>query len=213
MTTATLVAIVTTLVRLWRTKLVRERVFGWIGKTPAWAQWLLPLVLGFLTTGAESIISGAPFEQALNLAAQQGGEVGMLAIAVWHIAKRVLPLLRVRKVVNSVVAASIVFLWSCVGTLEESRPSISLGAPSTKRASSKDEICREISRTETLYGAGAVTFGALSGASGLAAIPVKDDRAELALSVGVVTFAAAAVGLERLEAGEARDYTREGCAQ
>ena len=89
-TTAIILAVlITTLLRVWNVPLIRERVFGWVGKLPRAGQWLAPVALAMLASAGQGWIDGLRGAQLFERAMADGGQIGAMAIGLWHTAKRI----------------------------------------------------------------------------------------------------------------------------
>jgi hypothetical protein len=88
MTTVILTVMITLLLRIWNIPVIRDRVFGWVGKLPRALQWVAPIVLAMLAATGQGWIEGVRGEALLLMALVNGGEIGAMAIGLWHTAKR-----------------------------------------------------------------------------------------------------------------------------
>ena len=80
---------VTLLLAMWRLTAIREELFSRVGKLPSWLQPLPPLVLGALAVLGQGWTDGLRGDALVDNLQQNGGQVGLVAIAAWHIWKRV----------------------------------------------------------------------------------------------------------------------------
>jgi hypothetical protein len=88
-TTAVIFAItITILLRVWSIPLIRGKVFGWVGKLPRFWQWVAPLALAMLASAGQGWIDGLRGTALLEQALADGGQIGAMAIGLWHTAKR-----------------------------------------------------------------------------------------------------------------------------
>jgi len=81
--------IVTLLLSVWKAPRLRDRVFAWIPRLPTRAQWAAPLGLAMLAALGQGYLDGVRGEALLEYCAAQGGQVGVMAIGLWHCYKRV----------------------------------------------------------------------------------------------------------------------------
>jgi len=88
MTTALLTVTITWLLRLWKTDFIRNKVFAKIGCLPRPLQWIAPVVLGLLAAGGQGFVSGLRGTELIETTLQSGGELGLMAIGLWHAVKR-----------------------------------------------------------------------------------------------------------------------------
>lgn len=109
---------------------------------------------------------------------------------------------------SALLCISAILAIGCGGTFEEARrPSVQIGAaPPSPRCISLDD-------QHALYGGAAKFSAALAGASGLAAIPVKDEKAQLALGISSAVLAGVAVGTAFISDAKATSWARECAAQ
>jgi hypothetical protein len=81
--------VITLLLRAWNIPAVRDVVFARVGKLPRALQFVAPLSLAVLAAAGQGWIDGlrgtALFERAMS----DGGQIGAMAIGLWHTAKRV----------------------------------------------------------------------------------------------------------------------------
>lgn len=103
MTTALLTVAITWLLRCWRTDFIRNKIFSKIGTLPRTVQWIPPVIIGMLVACGQSYLNGLRGTALLEAALQSGGELGLLAIGLWHSVKR-LPGLTTHPVATSAVA-------------------------------------------------------------------------------------------------------------
>lgn len=89
--TAFLAICITLLLRCWNTEFIRTKIFAKVATLPRAVQWIPPIVLGMLAAAGQGYIDGVRGPALLELAVRSGGELGVLAIGIWHAAKR-LPL-------------------------------------------------------------------------------------------------------------------------
>jgi hypothetical protein len=109
------------------------------------------------------------------------------------------------------VVGMIFLLTGCGGHFEEARGprSVTIGAPPPALFAR----CITLDDREAFYGGAAKGTAALAGASGLATVPVSDDRAKLALGVSSAVLAAVAVTTGFIAESSATSYVSEGCAK
>jgi hypothetical protein len=92
MTTTVIITIaITLLLRLWNIPVVRDRVFGWVGKLPRALQFVAPVVLAMAASACQGWIDGLRGSALLEWALANGGQIGAMAIGLWHTAKRLGP--------------------------------------------------------------------------------------------------------------------------
>lgn len=98
---------------------------------------------------------------------------------------------------------------ACTASFEEAR--LSGTTPARATATRNDSECQAIDRRHRIWGG--VEYGALAvtGASGLSTIPVKDDTGKAALAITAALFAATAA-VSKFEDGEATKAWAEQCA-
>jgi hypothetical protein len=87
--TAFLVLCITAIIRLWNIEVIRNGIFAKIAKLPRYAQWVAPVAIGVLIAGGQAFIDGTRHVALLEAALKGGGELGLLAIGLWHTYKRV----------------------------------------------------------------------------------------------------------------------------
>ena len=91
--TAALSAVVTTLLWLWRNPSIRQQFSGWVAEVtkpwPRWAQPIPPILLGVLFAAGEGLHLGLSGDALWTHLLNKGLELGLLAIALWHVVKRV----------------------------------------------------------------------------------------------------------------------------
>lgn len=94
----------------------------------------------------------------------------------------------------------------CAGSFEEARAPkrVAAGPPPSAR-------CNTLDDRHAFWGGSSKFSAALSGASGLSAIPVDDERARLGFAVGGAVFAAVAVGAGFVSESASESWARE-CA-
>lgn len=81
---------VTVLLKLWNTPIIRDKAFSFIPRLPKAVQWIAPLTLGILAAAGQGFLEGKRYEELVVFATSNGAEIGALAIAIWHVGKRVL---------------------------------------------------------------------------------------------------------------------------
>ena len=86
--TTTIAAITTTLIAIWRMPPVRDGIGRRVKALPAWAQPIPPLVIAALVALGEAYQSGLRGDALLSAVIANGGEAGVLAVGIWHVAKR-----------------------------------------------------------------------------------------------------------------------------
>jgi hypothetical protein len=100
----------------------------------------------------------------------------------------------------------------CAGTLEESRGQAQIqslaGIPTVRNESA----CRALSAEAKWYGATAKVSAALAGGSGIAAWPIEDKNARVALVISAGALGAASLGLVYLYDATTNQWVTEGCA-
>lgn len=103
-----------------------------------------------------------------------------------------------------IVAMSALLLASCSGTFEEARASISAStAP-------RDAVrCASLDASHAYWTGAAKGLAFAAGTSGLAVIPVNDQRGEVALSVAGVTIGAMAVASTYIADARGESWARE----
>lgn len=96
----------------------------------------------------------------------------------------------------------------CAGSLEAAR------APRAVAVSpEQSDRCTRLDDEHAVTGGFAKAFAVAGGASGLASIPVDDDkRLRIGLAIGAVTSAAIAVGMQFISDAAATSWSRE-CAR
>lgn len=80
---------VTVLLKLWNTPIIRDKAFAFIPKLPRAVQWIAPLTLGILAAAGQGFLDGKRYEELVVFATSNGTEIGALAIAIWHVGKRI----------------------------------------------------------------------------------------------------------------------------
>jgi hypothetical protein len=88
-TTPILAASITTLIKLWNTAVIRDKIFSFVPKLPRALQWIAPLLLGMTAAGGQGFLDGKTGTDLFVFAAASGAEIGALSIAIWHVGKRV----------------------------------------------------------------------------------------------------------------------------
>jgi len=113
--------------------------------------------------------------------------------------------------VRSLVLAISVLLSACGGHFEEARGprSITIGAPPPEMVAR----CIALDDREAFYGGTAKGSAALAGASGLAMVPVTDERGKVALGISSAVLAAVAVTTGFIAEASTTSYVKEGCAK
>jgi hypothetical protein len=79
-------SLITLVLFIWKTYLSTR-----LPSLPKWAQPLPPVVLGLLTACGEGLQAGLHGEALLTATLAGGGQIGVVAIGLWHTAKRVNP--------------------------------------------------------------------------------------------------------------------------
>jgi hypothetical protein len=88
-TTIILTVAITVLLRLWNIPWMREQVFGWVGKLPSALKWIAPVLLGMAAATGKGWLEGLRGSNLFEMAMTEGGEIGAMAIGLWHTAKRI----------------------------------------------------------------------------------------------------------------------------
>jgi hypothetical protein len=98
-------------------------------------------------------------------------------------------------------------LIGCGGHFEEARGprSITIGAPAPALVAR----CISLDDREAFYGGTAKGSAALAGASGIAAVPVSDERGRVALGISSAVLAAVAVTTGFIAESAATSWARE----
>jgi hypothetical protein len=91
MTTVIITVAITLLLRLWNIPVVRDRVFGWVKKLPRSMQFVAPVVLAMVAAACQGWIDGLRGSVLFERALADGGQIGAMAIGLWHTAKRLGP--------------------------------------------------------------------------------------------------------------------------
>jgi hypothetical protein len=103
--------------------------------------------------------------------------------------------------------AVVVSLWSlgCAGSFEESRGKLLVGAPPPS------QHCIDLDASHRHWASAAQAAGLLSGASGLASLPLNKESEPVRISVatGSLVFAAAAVYSVSESSGASESWARE----
>jgi hypothetical protein len=91
--------LIATALRLWKTGRLTTIVShcSWVKRLPKRLQWIVPLVMGAAGNVVMAIAEGVHGVDLLLAALQGMGEIGLVAIGVWHTAKRIVPALRARR--------------------------------------------------------------------------------------------------------------------
>ena len=87
--TVTISCVITLLLRLWSIEVVRQKMFGWIGKLPRRVQWLAPLLLAVLASVGQGWLEGLRGDPLISYTFKESPELALVAIGIWHAAKRV----------------------------------------------------------------------------------------------------------------------------
>jgi hypothetical protein len=88
MTTILITITITLLLRMWSIPAIRDGIFQRVGKLPTAVQWLAPLTLAILAAAGQGWLNGLRGTALLEEALKSGGEIGAMAIGLWHTAKR-----------------------------------------------------------------------------------------------------------------------------
>lgn len=90
--------LIATALRLWKTGRLTTIVShcSWVKRLPKRLQWIVPLVMGAAGNVVMAIAEGVHGTELLLAALRGMGEIGLVAIGVWHTAKRIVPILRAR---------------------------------------------------------------------------------------------------------------------
>lgn len=94
----------------------------------------------------------------------------------------------------------------CAGSFEKARAPKRVGAAPPPSAR-----CIDLDDRHAFWGGSSKFSAALSGASGLSAIPIEDENARIGLAVGGAVFAAVAVGAGFVSESASESWARE-CA-
>jgi hypothetical protein len=120
-TTLILTLIITILLRLWNTELVRTKIFARVAALPRMLQWLPPVVLGVLAAAGQGYLDGIRGSALVEAALKSGGEIGVMAIGIWHSAKR-LPIAQLLQVLQATKQPDPVAMVTNLPTRQESSP-------------------------------------------------------------------------------------------
>jgi len=203
-------------IRIWRNNTLQILVEKYSKKLPDWAQPIPPLVLGSLAMAANWLFTGANQTTVLGTLAD-GTLQGLIAIGIWHTAKRWIPAVSVDKL--SKIASSglvIAFLFmnqsGCSGTLEETRGARlaeirAAGIPVSSKRDTKR--CQKLSDREDLAGAGVKLGAALTGSAGIATWPVQKDKNEKYLAITSAGVSALTIAIEYYRAQTAQSWAEE----
>jgi hypothetical protein len=85
--------IISAFLAAWSIPAVRSKLTV-IPKLPAWARPIPPFVLAILAAGAQAYVDGLRGDALADASLANAGEIGLLAIGIWHTAKRVIPVLQ-----------------------------------------------------------------------------------------------------------------------
>ena len=85
--------IIATFLAAWAIPAVRSKLTV-IPKLPTWAQPIPPFTLGILAAAAQAYTDGLRSDALVDASLANAGEIGLLAIGIWHTAKRVIPALK-----------------------------------------------------------------------------------------------------------------------
>jgi hypothetical protein len=77
----------------WATPAIRSKLTS-IPYLPTWAQPIPPFALAILAAAAQAYTGGLRGDALLQASVANAGEIGLLAIGIWHTAKRLLPALQ-----------------------------------------------------------------------------------------------------------------------
>jgi hypothetical protein len=114
---------------------------------------------------------------------------------------------------NIILTLLSLVLFGCAGSFEEARlagPPPRSSVPS--KSAAQDDYCRGLDNERMTWGAISKGAAALSGASGVSAIPVEGEDAKVALAVTSTGLAALAVVSFYVEEGKGEAWVRD-CSQ
>jgi hypothetical protein len=86
--------VISVLIAIWCAPGIRDRLFATIPRLPKWAQPIAPITLAIVAAVVEGYQTGLRGDELFAHGAAQGGEFGVLAIGIWHLAKRWLPVVK-----------------------------------------------------------------------------------------------------------------------
>lgn len=85
-----LATVITLLIKLWNTETIRTKIFAFVPKLPRAIQWIAPLLLSMAVAGGQGFLDGKTGFDLFSFAMGNGAEIGAMAIAIWHVGKRVI---------------------------------------------------------------------------------------------------------------------------
>ena len=80
---------ITSLLAFWQVPALREGILKFVPKLPQWARPIPPLLLGALAVLGQGYLDGLRGDALVDSLSADGGQVGLVAIAAWHIWKRI----------------------------------------------------------------------------------------------------------------------------
>ena len=127
-TNAILATLVTVILAIWRTPTLREGVLARVPRLPKWAQPLVPIALGVIVATAEGYASGLRGAALATRAAEAAGEVGLVAIGLWHAGKRIWPVVRKVPPAAALLLVALGLTSACTATRYPSVPNVAIAA-------------------------------------------------------------------------------------
>jgi hypothetical protein len=128
--------IVFTILALWNSPPIREKLFAKVKRLPQWAQPIPPVLLAGIAAMGQGIQDGVSGDALLELGASGAGQYGATAIGIYHVSKRWLPVVvrlwrtfrNYRKVASSGQMSTLLVLVVATGCTPAARQQIARDA-------------------------------------------------------------------------------------